>query len=304
MYGYHERDNLIYKLHPITMVVFVMAVIILAMIFSHPVFLAGLFMAVACVIVASGDFETWKVNLKICVMMALVIISINALFSPAGSTVLLHCTLVPGLTDIQVTKEALAYGIGMSLRLIIIISAFCLYTCVVNPDKILGMFGCCSNKSVLAISMCTRLFPLMLEDFKRIAEVQRCRGVTYNSGKWMERIRNLLPVCSVLLLSSLERSMQQAESLYARAYGSGSRTFYNRELWRPRDYLTLTVILIAFLAGIWSAVRGWSVYNYYPVLNDIFINEIITAFVLSLAFTLPAILNWGWNKWPLLRSMI
>ncbi|MEA1961913.1 MAG: energy-coupling factor transporter transmembrane component T [Bacillota bacterium] len=304
MYSYQERDNLIYQLHPATMIVFVMAIFILAMVFSHPVYLLGLLLAVGIVIVASGNFGNWKTYLRFCLMMALFIILINALFSPAGTTVLLELQVIPGFYSIQVTKEALAYGMGMSIRLMIIISVFCLYTYVINPDKILGILGRFGNKSVLVISLCTRLFPLMIEDYKRIAEVQRCRGVNYQSAKWWDRIRNLLPVCSVLLLSSLERSMQQAESLYARAYGSGSRTCYNREIWRLRDYLTLIVIVIAMLAGVWTAWMGWSTYNYYPKLNEFLINETVTAFILSLAFTVPAILNWGWMKWPTLRSKI
>lgn len=304
MLVYREKDNLIHKLHPFTIVAFVGVVFTLSLVFSHPVYLLGLFMAVGLVIIAAGHFREWEVYLKFTVFMIVIIIIVNVIFVHVGETVILAGPRVPVLGEIRITLEALAFGAGMGVRLLVIISAFCLYTYAVHPDKVLKLFSKWGNKSVIIITLATRLFPLMVADYSRIIEVQRCRGLKLDTGRRWERVKNLLPVVSVLLISCLERSMQLAESMHARGYGSGNRTYYTRELWRPRDYLVLTAVFISFIAGVWAAFQGWSNYNYYPRLPAINPREIKMASIITFSLITPVILNWGWKKWPLLRSKI
>jgi len=301
---YREKDNLIHKLHPFTILAFIGVVVILSLVLSNPVYLLGLFIAVGIVNIAADNFKEWKVYLKYCSVLIVLIIIFNALFTRTGATVLVQSPPIPLLGEIKITLEALAFGAGMGIRLLIIISAFCLYTYAVHPDKVLKLFNKGGNKSVLIIILSTRLFPLLIQDFNRITEVQRCRGVKFDTGtRWM-RIKNILPVISVLLQSCLERALQLAESMYARGYGSGNKSYYSRELWRPRDYLTLGSLIICLAIGVFSAITGLASYTYYPQLSGINGREIVTTTMMTFALLVPAILNWGWNKWPLLRSKI
>ncbi|QEK11387.1 energy-coupling factor transporter transmembrane protein EcfT [Crassaminicella thermophila] len=304
MLVYREKDNLIYKLHPITMISFIFVVFILSLVFSHPVYLLGLFFAVAGVIITSGNFSEWKIYLKFTVVMIIVILIVNAIFVHAGSTVLISGPRLPVLGKVQITMEALAFGIGMGIRLLVITSIFCLYTYAVHPDKVMKIFSRWGNKSILIITLATRLFPLMVRDYQRITEVQRCRGVKFDTGKWWNRAKNLLPVISVLLLSCLERSFQLAESMYARGYGSGNRSCYSRDLWRPRDYIILFTLFISMGTGIWAALKGWASYGYYPKLERFNLKELYMVVVVMISLMFPVILNWGWKRWPILRSKI
>lgn len=304
MLAYREKDNLIHKLHPLTTVAFVGVIFLLSLVFSHPVYLLGLLVGVGAVIIAAGHLEEWKVYLKFTVLMILLIVIINALFVHVGETVLYSGPGIPVTGKISITLEALAYGAGMGIRLLVIISSFCLYTCAVHPDKVLKLFSRWGNKSVLIMTLSTRLFPLMVKDYFRIIEVQRCRGVKFDRGRWWERAQHILPIISVLLVSSLERSLQLAESMQARGYGSGIRTCYSRELWRPRDYLILIAVWISLVTGIWAAVQGWSSYDYYPRLSAIDSADVEIASFMVFMLMIPAILNWGCNKWPLLKSKI
>lgn len=304
MYLYSKKDNFIYRLNTITILTFVTAVFILALVFSHPVYLLGLFIAVGAVIISSGNLDQWKIYLKITIAMILFIIIINAVVSGAGSTVLLSSPAIPVLGTVTVTLEALVFAVGMSLRLLIIISIFCFYTYVVNPDKALKIFSRLGNKSVLAITMSTRLFPLMVQDFQRISESQRCRGLKYDTGRWWQRVKNLVPLISVLLQSSLDRSIKYAESMCARGYGNGKRSYFNKELWRPGDYIVLAAILTGFITGIWNAVIGWSGFNYYPNLQTVEPGQIVMTIFFIIIFITPAILNWGWIHWEVLKLKI
>ena len=304
MLTYREKDNFIYKLHPYTVMAFVLAVFILSIIFSHPLHLLALLLAVGLVLLAAGSVQEWKGYIRFSLTLMIVIMLVNAIFARSGSAVLYSSPSVPLIGPVKISLEALAFGVGMSLRLLIITSIFCLYTCVVNPDKVTRLLGGLGHKSVLIISLSTRLFPLIVKDYRRISEIQRCRGVRLDTGKWWQRVRKMLPMASILLLSSMERSLQMAESMYARGYGSGVRTNYQRELWHPRDYLVMLMTALGLVLGLWSVFEGWSGYKYYPVLERFNFSQIASALATGIILMFPALLNWGWKRYPILRSRI
>lgn len=301
---YKKRASLIYEFHPVTTISFIAAIVLLALIFSHPVYLLGLLLAVGMAIAAAEITREWSYYLRFGLGMIAVIIIINTVFVQAGTTVVFFGPRIPGLGRVKITLEALFFSMAMGIRLVVVMSAFCLYTYAVNPDKVLKLLGRFGNRSILTAILATRLFPLMIKDFKRIMEVYRCRGVKLNTGSWFQRSKNILPVMNVLLLSCLERSFQLAESLWIRGYGSGKRTFYNRDLWQPRDLIVLFCVFISLIIGIWATIKGWASYTYYPRVESFNLGEIKLAGFLTFILIIPAVLNWGWGKWPLLKSKI
>lgn len=301
---YRKRDNLIYNLHPFTALVFTGVSLLLALLFSHPFYLLSLLMGVGLVIVTAGNWREWKVYLRFSLFMLGAILVVNAIFGQVGKTVLFWGPFIPGLGPFRLTLEALSFGFGMGLRLLVIMSTFCFYTCVVNPDKVLKLLSPYGNRSVVIMSMATRFFPLLVEEFQRITEVQRCRGVKLDTGNWWQRAKNLLPVMNILLLSCLERSQQVAEAMQARGYGSGSRTVYSPDLWRPRDYLIFAALFTGLVTGIWAVLAGWASYSYYPELESLNPAELRAAVVIMLTTASPALLNWGWAKWQTLKLKI
>lgn len=302
MLAYRERDNLIHRLHPLAAMSWIGVVVILALIFSHPAYLLVLLVALGVMLLSSGSFWEWKPYFLAAVGMAVVIVAVNAVVSGAGTTVLMWGPEIPVLGRLHVTLEAVCYGAGMGLRLLVIMSAFCFYTYAVHPDKILKVAGRFGGRVALVVALATRLFPLLAADLHRITEVQRCRGVMLNKGSRWVRAKNWLPVTGVLLVSSLERALQMAESMQARGFGSGMRSSYRRETWRPADYWVAAASGIAFGAGLLSFFLGWSDYEYYPALEEIVPGEMAAAAFILLCLVVPAALNWGWKRWPSLRS--
>lgn len=304
MLVYREKNNLFYKLHPIALITYVCLIIILSMVFSNPIYLLGLLLSIGLVIVSSDNFSEWKGYLKISILMILIIMIVNVIVVNAGATVIYTGPRLPVLGIVKITMEALVFSIAMGIRLLVIISGFCFYTYAVHPDKVLRLFSKWGNKSVLVITLSTRLFPLMLEDFKRISEVQSCRGLKLNSGRWWERGKNTLPIFSILLLSSLERSFQLAESMHARGYGSGRRSSYKKDFFRPRDYLIILSIIFAVIVSLGCVLRGFNKYRFYPKLQSFDIQSMAAMGLLTLILIFPAILNWGWKRWKKLRLKI
>lgn len=299
-----EQEKMRQRLHPATVLSYLGAVVFLSLFFAHPLFLLALFIAVGIVILSYDLGREWVGYLKVGLGFLLVIMMVNVLFVRAGSTILLLGPTLPGLGRMCITLEALCYGLGMGLRLLLIISVFCLLMYVLHLDRLLQLLGGRSYKTALTLGLSLRLFPLMRADFLRIMEVQQCRGVNFRTKKKRDKVRQIVPVLKVLLLSSLERAFQLAESLQARGYGLGRRSHYLRQKWRLRDKIIIICICGGVLLSLWLVGSGQAAYSYYPRLQSVKTVEIYWSVLIGLLFIVPACLNRGWKKWPSLRSRI
>lgn len=304
MYAYKERAKLFQSLSCEAAVAYIAVLVLLSLFFSHPLYLITIFLALNVVIMSAGILEEWLSYLKFSLILILIIILVNMLFVHAGSTVLWRGPRLPFFGTVRITLEALCYGIGMGVRLLLMMGAFCLLNYAVHPDLLLKTLGGGRSKIMLALSISLRLLPIIADDFVRITEAQRCRGVEFKESSLRQRIRKYIPVLNTVLLSSLERSFQLAESLQSRGYGVPGRTCYRQVLWRPRDYLVITMIVLGLIYAIVLVLTGWTGYIYYPKLQTIKGTEILMAVSLALFFLFPALLDWGWQKCPFLRSKI
>ncbi|MGI6144829.1 MAG: energy-coupling factor transporter transmembrane protein EcfT [Clostridia bacterium] len=299
-----EEEKMRHRLQPATVLLYLTVVVFLSLFFTHPFYLLALFLAVAIVIFSFDLIREWSSYLKIGLCFLVVIMFVNVFLVREGATVLFLSPAIPGLGRIRITFEALCYGAGMGLRLLVIISAFCLFMYVVHPDGIIRLLGGRSYKIALALGLSLRLFPLMRADFLRIMQVQQCRGVNFHGQGWRERTVKTIPVIKVLLLSSLERAFQLAESLQARGYGLGKRTSFMRNRWRIGDKLIVVAICLVLCLSMWLVMRGQTEFHYYPRLQSVGSGDFFGAVFLGIFLMIPAFLNWGWKKWPTLRSRI
>jgi energy-coupling factor transport system permease protein len=90
----------------------------------------------------------------------------------------------------------------------------------------------------------------MMRQLENIREVQVMRGVNFNAGSLKERLPKYAGLINILLLSSLEDSLEIAEAMQARAFGSGGATCYQRDAWRHRDSLCLGGSLLALALAV------------------------------------------------------
>lgn len=304
MYAYQERNALFQSLRTEVALLYVALLVILALFFSHPLYLLTLFIALNAVIISAGIVREWLVYLKFTLLLTGLIILVNALFVHEGATVLLRSPRLPLLGSIRITGEALFFGVGMGLRLLVMTGAFCLMTYAVHPDRILQALGGGNSKILLTLSITLRLLPLVASDFRRITEAQRCRGVNFQARGLKTRLQKYIPVFNTVLLSSLERSFQLAESLQSRGYGAGRRSRLRESLWRPRDGAVLAAALLALVCAAALLGSGWADYSYYPRLQAVRGEEMLGAVVLGILFLFPAVLQWGWARWRLLKLKI
>ncbi|NLI12073.1 energy-coupling factor transporter transmembrane component T [Pelotomaculum propionicicum] len=303
---YQDKGLFLQSFHPAAVLAYLFVLLLLSLLYDNPIYLLSLLLLLVLLIKGVDGMEAWEGFFKAGVFLMLVVMIVNPLVIRAGATIIWHGPVLPFLGRLDISMEAVYFGAVSGLRLLVIMSIFCLYNLMVNPDNMLNLFSGAAGKSVLLVALATRMFPTMVRDLKRIKEVLQFRGVDFDEGGLWERVKKYSGLYNVMLLSSLEDSMEIAESMQARAYGSGRRSVYSRNLLRPRDYLSIGGSLLALSAATWGLLNGCGRYSFYPV-ADVLISDSSTpaALVVVLFYlSVPLILSEGWKYCRFIKSKI
>ncbi len=304
-YRYQDRDTVVHRLNPFAKLAWVAAVMLLAVIFDHPLYLIMLFLSTLPVIALARAWREWASLMRFMLWMSLAIVLINALVIYQGSHVLLEFTFeIPTLGQPKITLEAIAFGLGMALRLVTIVSAFVALNFTVHPDDMMqAMLKLrLPYKSVLATSMSLRFFPALVDDRERISDVQRTRGMELDRGGLLQRARNGGAVLVPLLSNSLDRAVQIAEAMEARAFGAYKRrTAFSEITLSGWDRLLAVAGLLPLPVGIYLRCLGYGKYRYYPSLQRLDPGMAGWLALAVLAALLLAILPLAWfrKRWQL-----
>jgi energy-coupling factor transport system permease protein len=271
--SYRDKNTVIHRLSPLVKLAWGGGLVVLSLIFSHPVYILILFLSIIPLVRLAGVGREWASTLKLALWLGLSIIVINALFSYHGDHVLLAAPFqLPAVGQPVITLEAIVFGAVMALKLVVIISVFTLINLTVHPDDIMAVLLKMGlpYKSVLVTSLSTRFVPCLVEDIGRISDGYRARGVQLDTGSWFKKIKNRAKITTALLANSLDRSVQVAEAMEARAFGSGQKRVFYKEINISKiDAAALGVGLLPLAAGITVRVLGYGDYQYYPYLSAI-----------------------------------
>ena len=96
----------------------------------------------------------------------------------------------------------------------------------------------------LMLSMSLRFVPTLMDDTTRIMNAQKARGVDFDEGSIVQKVKALIPILIPLFATSLKRADSLAIAMDARGYQGGKgRSQYRQLKWSFKDTLTIFVIL-------------------------------------------------------------
>jgi energy-coupling factor transport system permease protein len=267
---YRDKNTIIHKLNPFCKLGWACSLVLLVLIFDNPVYIVALFLVTIPFIFAAGIQREWFSLMKISFYLCAAIIVINVLVNNNGTHVLLRAPFTLPVTGTPlVSLEAICFAAMMSLRLLAIMSVFAIVTSTIHPDDLmLSMIKVkLPYKSVLVTSLSTRFIPTLFSDIRCISDVQRSRGLELDKGNLMQKVSNRMAIIIPLLSNSLDRVVQVAEAMEARAFGStGKRTHYKEIRFGKTDIFALLIIMCACGLGIFTGISGYGDYQYYPSL--------------------------------------
>jgi len=291
---YQDKNTAIHRLNPVVKLAWGGGVVVLSLTFDHLLFIMVLLVAVVILLKSANVWREWTSVLKLSLWLGASIIVINALVSFHGAHVLIVAPFtLPVLGRPVITLEAIAFGAVMAVKLLVIISSFAFINLTVHPDDIMLVLIKMKlpYKSVLVTSLSTRFIPCLIEDVQRINDAYRTRGVLLDTGNWFRRLNNRAGIIIPLLSNSLDRAVQVAEAMEARAFGTGQkRTFYKDIKFSPMDCIILAFALLPLGAGIMMRIFNYGGYEYYPSLQVIDFSGFISLLLGTLTILLLAIL--------------
>ncbi len=96
----------------------------------------------------------------------------------------------------------------------------------------------------LMLSMSLRFVPTLMDDTIRIMNAQRARGVDFNEGSLLQKIKSIIPILIPLFASSFKRADALATAMEARGYQGGTgRSKYRVLAWQLKDSLAILTLL-------------------------------------------------------------
>ena len=247
--------------NPICIFVFFAAVTTPAMFCMNPVLLAlSLLGAISTFLARNGDkgLSSHLYILAVFLITAL----INPIFYHNGATALFV------VNDNPVTLEAVIYGVFAAVMITAVIYWFRSFSQIMTGDRLLYLFGSLSPKLALLLSMTLRYIPLFGAQTKKVNQAQKALGL-YKEDNAIDRIRGGARVFSVMVTWGLENGIVTADSMTARGYGVGRRTFYSLYRFRRSDAFLLAATLMLLAVTLSGIASGALDFDFYPRLGSI-----------------------------------
>jgi energy-coupling factor transport system permease protein len=269
--AYRRTGSALHATRPGVAISFCAACGLPALLFESPLVLGASTAAIVGVGLAAGVGRELARAARLGLPLALLVAVVNPLVSQQGLTVLLDGPVVPVLGNVDVTLEALVFGVVAGLRVLVVIGAFALYSACVDPDEVLRLVGRVAPRSALTASLATRTVPVLGRDAERLAEAYELRATSADRradargrGSSMRRAAKLT---RALAAGALERSIDLAAALEVRGYSGARRLARSDAPWSRHDLsFAFAAIAIALVAAGGSLV-GLAGFDAYPLLR-------------------------------------
>lgn len=175
---------------------------------------------------------------------------LQILFTPGANTLFSFGIL-------SVSKEGISNGLLIFMRFVLIIMISTLLTLTTEALEIadaiefylkpLNKVNFPVAETTMMLSISLRFVPTMIDEADVIMNAQRSRGVSFEEGTIVQKMKSFIPILIPLFISSYDRAPQLATAMEARAYQGGeNRTKYRQLTWKPADTLVILTIILLY----------------------------------------------------------
>ncbi len=224
------------------------------------------------------------------ILFVLVIALVNFAFSATGSTEIGRIASHPFYL------ESLIFGLSMGFILASVILTFSNAAQVLTSDKIMALLGNVIPNVSLMVCMIARLVPRFVRQGGDIADVRRACTTAQGSSR-TSSIRAWAREISVLMGWSMENSLETADSMRARSWGSTvHRSTYTRYRLRFDDVWAIVFLAVLMFSSAVAAYTACSQFQFYPQIEGFAPWWSYTAYAIFVL--LPIITQAGeWLRW-------
>jgi len=216
------------------------------------------------------------------VVAACIATVVTTLASHTGDHVLVALPSGIPVVGGPLTIEAALFGASTGAGIAAAVLAAAPLSLVLEPHALVDALPTALARTGAAIGTALNLIPSIARSTVEIRDAQRMRG-------WRPRRAREWPDLAVpVVLTALEGSITLAEAMEARGYGSGARTHFTDQVWRPQDIavaITAPVAALVFVACRAAGVIG----DWYPFPNVVVPAIDVVGVLCCLALALPLV---------------
>ncbi|BER92788.1 MAG: energy-coupling factor transport system permease protein [Candidatus Atribacteria bacterium] len=247
---YIPVDSPLHRLDPRTKIIFAgVAIVELFLIKGWLAFLLIGVMVSFLVVLARVPFGYLLRSLRPILFLLVLTLILHVFFTP-GEYVYEHGFIHISMTGLQ-------RGIFIVVRLCLLIMITSLLTLTTSPveltdgiEYLLSPFkrwGFPAHELAMMMTIAMRFIPTLLEEADRIMKAQKARGMDFESGNFIQRAKNLIPLLVPLFINSFKRADELAIAMESRCYRGGEGRTRLRVLKMVfYDYLFLVTSLSLF----------------------------------------------------------
>ncbi len=238
-----------------TKILTLLALCLLALCFSHPAYLLVVFMGVMGLLIVSRAGKNVR---KVWFLTGLLFCYSVILwpFFIEGRTP------VPFLHWLGVTWEGIRVGVGMGIRLLIMLwgGIWLLSTTTIEEMALASQRLGLPSRIAFAFSLAFRWVGMLLGAGVGIIQAQRSRGLDFSSGGILHRLKQYVPLVVPLIGHVLRQTNLLAMSLESKGYHpTAKRHVSSSSGMRASDLLVLGLILVLVGSCGWMRWKGFGV---------------------------------------------
>ena len=253
---YVPGDSFIHQLDPRTKLLASMWFIVLIfMASSWWTYLVLIALVLTAAVVSEVPLSYYINGLKPLAFLILITVFFQLIFAQ-GDTILLEWGWL------TITLEGVINAVLIIIRFVLIVMMSTILTLTTTPLEIADgieallqpfkRFHVPVQEIALILSIALRFVPTLMQETEKIMNAQKARGVSFDEGNLLDRMKKIVPLLIPLFISSIDRADQLAVAMTARGYRGGENRTKLRELqWSTKDYYAflifgvVTVILLS-----------------------------------------------------------
>ncbi len=251
---YYKGNSLIHRLDARAKII--LTILFIAMIFMCKNFLSlalTLIFVTGSVLLSTVPVKMYLKSLKPIIPIVIFTALLN-MFYTGGETV------IYSVWKLNLTLEGIYTATFMAVRIVLLIVASSILTYTTVPtmltdaiEKLLSplkLFKVPVQSVAMMMTLALRFIPTLIEEIEKITNAQKARGADFESGKFMERIKAVIPIIIPLFVSSFRRASELAYAMSCRCYtGGNTRTRMKQMKLKFADIFAL-LLFSAGIAGV------------------------------------------------------
>jgi len=262
MMEYVPRRSLIHDLHPLTKLVWSLVILILALVFNDPWYLAAVILSVVLVGLIGKVVKETLVYLGAMLLVSGFVFVFQVLFRPGGQVLF---TVFPSSWPtvggwLPVTEGGVLYGIAMSLRMLCIVIAFPVILSTTQPrDIVMAMVDTLHVPFDYAFmfTAALRFMPVVMAEISTISQAQRSRAYAVEGWNPIRKLKAFAPIAMPIVFIAIEKADRLGLCMDLRGYGSKGRTYLHVLKLRFLDWVVLALMVIVLIGSIVAAIQGY-----------------------------------------------